>query len=77
MRPVRIRSYLSSASVKRPKIELHQTAPDLLALLIDEDFYSSRRQQMKNIVKSIGDRELAWIMMAIAGVLLWSTWGLA
>lgn len=32
---------------------------------------------MKNIVKSIGDRELAWIMMAIAGVLLWSTWGLA
>lgn len=32
---------------------------------------------MKDLMKSIGDRELAWIMMAIAGVLLWSTWGLA
>ena len=32
---------------------------------------------MKDLMKSIGDRELAWIMMAIAGGLLWSTWNLA
>jgi len=31
---------------------------------------------MKDMVKSFGDRELAWIMLAIASVLLWSTWGL-
>lgn len=31
---------------------------------------------MKQIARSLGDRELAWIMLAIAGVLLWSTWGL-
>lgn len=31
---------------------------------------------MKELVKSVGDRELAWFMLAIAGVLLWSTWGL-
>lgn len=32
---------------------------------------------MKQIVGSIGDRELAWIMLAIAGLIVWSTWGLA
>ncbi len=31
---------------------------------------------MKRIVGSMGDRELAWIMLAVAGVMLWSTWGL-
>lgn len=31
---------------------------------------------MKEIVGSIGDRELAWIMLAIAGLIVWSTWGL-
>jgi len=31
---------------------------------------------MKELVKSVGDRELAWIMLAIAGILVWSTWGL-
>ena len=31
---------------------------------------------MKELVKSVGDRELALIMLAVAGVLLWSTWGL-
>jgi hypothetical protein len=32
---------------------------------------------MKHIVGLIGDREIAWIMLAIAGLILWSTWGLA
>jgi len=31
---------------------------------------------MKDKVKSFGDRELAWVMLAISGILLWSTWGL-
>ncbi len=31
---------------------------------------------MKDLVKSFGDRELAWAMLAIAGILAWSTWGL-
>ena len=31
---------------------------------------------MKDMAKSFGDRELAWIMLAVASVLLWSTWGL-
>ena len=41
----------------------------------DSDFYSEE-DAMKELVKSVGDRELAWIMLAVAGVLLWSTWGL-
>ena len=31
---------------------------------------------MKDLVKSFGDRELVWVMLAIAGILAWSTWGL-
>lgn len=31
---------------------------------------------MKQIVKSIGDREIAWIMLAVAAVAIWSTWGI-
>jgi hypothetical protein len=31
---------------------------------------------MKHIMRLIGDRELAWIMLAIAGLVVWSTWGL-
>jgi len=27
-------------------------------------------------MKKVGDRELAWVMLAIAAVALWSTWGL-
>lgn len=30
----------------------------------------------EQIFRYIGDRGVAWIMMAIAAVLLWSTWGL-
>ena len=30
----------------------------------------------ERIFCSIGDRGVAWIMIAIAAVLLWSTWGL-
>lgn len=32
---------------------------------------------MRDLVKLVGDREIAWIMLAVAGVVLWSTWGLA
>ncbi len=28
-----------------------------------------------NMIKSFGDRELAWAILAIAAVALWSTWG--
>jgi hypothetical protein len=31
---------------------------------------------MKQIVRSIGDREIAWIMLAVAAVAIWSTWGI-
>ncbi len=31
---------------------------------------------MKYIVKSIGDREIAWVMLAIAAMAVWSTWGI-
>ena len=31
---------------------------------------------MRQIVKSIGDREIAWIMLAVAAVAIWSTWGI-
>jgi hypothetical protein len=31
---------------------------------------------MKVMVKSFGDRELAWVMLAVSGILIWSTWGL-
>ena len=32
---------------------------------------------MKQLVQLIGDRELAWILLAIAGLIVWSTWSLA
>ncbi len=31
---------------------------------------------MVRMMKKVGDRELAWAMLAIAAVALWSTWGL-
>jgi|GEM_PF-1018792 hypothetical protein len=31
---------------------------------------------MVQMIKKVGDRELAWAMLAIAAVALWSTWGL-
>lgn len=31
---------------------------------------------MRQIARFIGDRELAWIMLALASFLVWSTWGL-
>jgi len=31
---------------------------------------------MVKLMKKVGDRELAWVMLAIAAVALWSTWGL-
>ena len=31
---------------------------------------------MKHIIKSIGDREIAWIMLAVAAMAIWSTWGI-
>ena len=32
---------------------------------------------MVRMIKKVGDRELAWVMLAIAAVALGSTWGLA
>lgn len=57
-------------------MQVMATAPPLLTKEADGDFHSHRRLMMKDMVKSFGDRELAWIMLAIASVLLWSTWGL-
>ena len=31
---------------------------------------------MVKMMKKVGDRELAWVMLAVAAVALWSTWGL-
>lgn len=31
---------------------------------------------MVKMIKKVGDRELAWMMLAAAAVALWSTWGL-
>jgi len=31
---------------------------------------------MAQMIKKVGDRELAWLMLAVAAVALWSTWGL-
>ena len=31
---------------------------------------------MKQLVRLIGDRELAWIMLAIIGLIVWGMWGL-
>jgi len=36
-----------------------------------------RSRPMVKIIKKVGDRELAWVMLAVAAVALWSTWGLA
>lgn len=38
--------------------------------------YETRSQPMVRMIKKVGDRELAWVMLAIAAVALWSTWGL-
>jgi hypothetical protein len=35
-----------------------------------------RRRAMVKMIKNVGDRELAWVMLAVAAVALWSTWGL-
>ncbi len=31
---------------------------------------------MVKMIKKVVDRELAWVMLAVAAVALWSTWGL-
>ncbi len=31
---------------------------------------------MRHIVKSIGDREIAWAMLALAAMAVWTTWGI-
>ncbi len=31
---------------------------------------------MVRMIKKVGDRELAWVMLAAAAIALWSTWGL-
>lgn len=31
---------------------------------------------MKRFLGSVGDRELAWIILAFAGLIVWSSWGL-
>ena len=37
----------------------------------------AKSAQLEGMIKKVGDRELAWVMLAIAAVALWSTWGLA
>ena len=47
------------------------------AIPIDRTCLPSQRSlAMKNLAKSVGDRELAWIMLAIVGVIVWGMWGL-
>ncbi len=36
----------------------------------------TRSLPMVRMMKKVGDRELAWAMLAVAAVALWSTWGL-
>lgn len=31
---------------------------------------------MVQMIKKVGDRELAWVMLAVAAIAIWSTWGL-
>lgn len=31
---------------------------------------------MERMIKRVGDRELAWAMLAVAAIGIWSTWGL-
>lgn len=31
---------------------------------------------MKRMVKSVGDREIAWVMLALAAMAVWTTWGI-
>ena len=31
---------------------------------------------MKHVIKSIGDREIAWVMLALAAMAIWTTWGI-
>jgi len=31
---------------------------------------------MVKLIKNVGDREWAWVMLGVAAVALWSTWGL-
>ena len=47
-----------------------------LKTFITVNVYETRSQPMVRMIKKIGDRELAWVMLAIAAVALWSTWGL-
>lgn len=37
---------------------------------------SIRKARVKQMVRLIGDRELAWILLAIAGLIIWSMLGL-
>ena len=34
------------------------------------------KARMKQILSRIGDREVAWIMLAIFGLVVWGMWGL-
>jgi hypothetical protein len=43
----------------------------------EHDQAGERSRAMVKIIKKVGDRELAWVMLAVAAVALWSTWGLA
>lgn len=43
----------------------------------EHDQNRERNEAMVKIIKKVGDRELAWVMLAVAAVALWSTWGLA
>ena len=36
----------------------------------------AKELNMVRMIKKVGDRELAWVMLAVAAVALWSTWGL-
>jgi hypothetical protein len=35
-----------------------------------------RSHHMVRMIKRVGDRELAWVMLAVAAIAIWSTWGL-
>jgi hypothetical protein len=35
-----------------------------------------RSRLMVEMLKKVGDRELAWVMLAVAAIAIWSTWGL-
>lgn len=78
VRVVRIRSVYGRENLKTLR---NSFAGDGMCLALLSVCHSERNvtrsEPMVRMIKKVGDRELAWVMLAIAAVALWSTWGLS